>query len=326
MMGRGRKVLSACIKCLVTLALLAWVLRQIDLLDLWRALADAHWVYLLPIWALAIVSYWLLSFKLSLIMARQGCHLRTSSLFAISAVTTLYGMVLPGMLDLSAKWLMLRQQTGKGINVLSSMVYNQFTATLVVLIAGIGAVLSVTPPSSSAIRIAAMVSMAVLFCVGFLVLHRSYGPSFTKAVAIMLRPLPKALRDPGQMVLEQLADFQTAGWGFHANALVLTVIANVLVGTIIYMLAAKAAGISVPIGVYFWQCTAIFILGRLPISIAEFGIREATLVGSMASYGVEPSAALVMSMALFTNRLLFSLIGAAVQLYWAWIGQGVTKR
>lgn len=293
-----------------------WVIRQIDLVKLWAAIVQAQWIYLVPIWILAVLSYWLLSWKLALIMARQGCRLPTMTLFTISAVTTLYGMALPGPLDLSAKWYMLRQKTGKGIDVLSSMVYNQFTTTLVVLICGVIAILSVTPPRRLVIWIGGLALILVLILTGLLLLHRSYGPRCTNAFGILLRPTPKVIAKHGQDLLQRLAGFQSAGWRFHINALALSLLANVGIGTLIYLLAARAAGITVPLGIYFWQSTAIFILGRLPISIAEFGIREATLVGSMARYGIEPSSALVMSMAIFTNRLLLAAIGALVQLYW----------
>lgn len=317
-MIRSSRLWRPCLKILVTVGLLGWVIRQIDLVKLWAAIVQAQWIYLVPIWSLAVLSYWLLSWKLALIMERQGCRLPTMTLFAISAVTTLYGMALPGPLDLSAKWYMLRQKTGKGIDVLSSMVYNQFTTTIVVVICGMIAILSVTPPKHLVIWTLGLVAIVVLILAGLLVLHGSYGPRCTNALRILLRPMPKVIAKHGQDLVQRLAGFQSAGWCFHLNALVLSLLANVGIGTLIYLLAARAAGISVPLGIYFWQSTAIFILGRLPISIAEFGIREATLVGSMARYGIEPSRALVMSMVILTNRLLLAAVGAGVHLFWGY--------
>jgi hypothetical protein len=316
MRDRIRQVLALLLKLAVTAGLLAWVFQKIDLAQLWQALVAARWAYLWPIWGLAIVSYAILSFKLALILRRQGCDASTGSLFAISAVTTLYGMVLPGMLDLSAKWYLLKQQTGKGTHALSSMVYNQFTTTLVVLVVGLAAVTAVTPPHRVGTRVLCLGLIAVLMAVGLLLLHRTMGPRLTRWAGLLLGPMPGLIRRPGLKVLDQMAVFQTAGWPFHFNALALSLVANTVVGTIIYKLAALAAGIHLPLALHFWQCTAIFVLGKLPISVAEFGVREATLVESMAPYGVEPSAALVMSMVIFTNRLLLASIGAAFQLRW----------
>jgi hypothetical protein len=225
-------------------------------------------------------------------------------------------MVLPGMLDLSAKWYLLKQQTGKGTHALSSMVYNQFTTTLVVLVVGLAAVLAVTPPHRAVLRVACIVMIVLLLGFGLLVLHPSAGPRLMRVLGRWLGVLPAVIREPGLKIVDQLAVFQTAGWGLHASALGLSLIANTLVGTIIYKLAACAAGIDVPAAMLFWQCTAIFILGKLPISVAEFGVREATLVGTLSVYGIAPSLAVVMSMVIFTNRLLLAAIGMGFQLGW----------
>ncbi|MBP8302710.1 MAG: flippase-like domain-containing protein [Phycisphaerae bacterium] len=318
MTDRTASILKLVLRLAVTTALLAWVFHKIDLAGLGQTIRQAQWVYLWPMWGLAIGSYLLLSWKMAMILRRQDCATPVLALFAISAVTTLYGMVLPGCLDISAKWYLLKQQTGKGTNVLSSMVYNQFTTTLVVLVMGVAAILMVTPPQKTALRVLFLVLIVLLLVLGLLVLHRSIGPRLTRWLGHLLRPLPAVVREPGLKVLSQLALFQTAGWGLHAWSLGLSLAANTIVGTMIYALAAFAAGIHVPVPFLFWLCTAIFILGKLPISVAEFGVREATLVSGLAAYGVPGSAALVMSMLILTNRLLLAAIGAAVQIHWTY--------
>ncbi|NOR67274.1 MAG: hypothetical protein GQ528_07955 [Woeseiaceae bacterium] len=61
----------------------------------------------------------------------------------------------------------------------------------------------------------------------------------------------------------------------------------------------------------------IYVLGRLPISIANLGVREVTLVGLLAVYGVEKPAALLMSMILFSALVFMAGIGSMFQLYWS---------
>ncbi len=63
-----------------------------------------------------------------------------------------------------------------------------------------------------------------------------------------------------------------------------------------------------------WQCSFIYILGRLPISIANLGVREAVLVAGLGVYGVDSSSAVLMSMIIFSNRLVIAGIGAAWQI------------
>jgi len=55
---------------------------------------------------------------------------------------------------------------------------------------------------------------------------------------------------------------------------------------------------------------------RIPISVANLGVREFTLVGLLALYGVDKSQALLMSMILFSALIVMALIGAIYQLSW----------
>jgi len=50
--------------------------------------------------------------------------------------------------------------------------------------------------------------------------------------------------------------------------------------------------------------------------VSNLGVREVTLVGVLAFYGVEKSAALVMSMILFSSAVFMALIGAGYQIWW----------
>jgi hypothetical protein len=61
----------------------------------------------------------------------------------------------------------------------------------------------------------------------------------------------------------------------------------------------------------------LYVLGRLPISIANLGIREATLVALLPVYGVDKSSALLMSMFVFLATIIRAVIGALCQLIWA---------
>ncbi|MEK7995478.1 MAG: hypothetical protein AAB403_16885, partial [Planctomycetota bacterium] len=67
-----------------------------------------------------------------------------------------------------------------------------------------------------------------------------------------------------------------------------------------YVLAARTASIVAPVSAFVWLCSLIYVLGRMPISIANLGVREVTLVGFLAVYGVGKPAAMLMSMILFS--------------------------
>jgi hypothetical protein len=54
----------------------------------------------------------------------------------------------------------------------------------------------------------------------------------------------------------------------------------------------------------------------VPISVANIGIREVTLMGFLAIYGVEKPQALLMSMILFSALIVMAVIGAGYQIFW----------
>ena len=316
MADRYKQILKFFAKLLITAALLLWVFRQINYAEFSRALKTAHWGFLWIVWGTTVLSYWLLSVKMVMILKKQDCPASTGLLFGASAITALYSMVLPGILDAPVKWYILRQRTGKGSNVFSSMVYNQTTILFYMGATALIALIITNPGDNWHFPVVCSAILALLIIVCLLLFTPTIGPKFTNSLSHILKPLPVSLRDRGLKILEQLSLFQTAPWSFHFKMLLMNFVSITIFGTIIYVFAAKTVGINVPIGVLVWQYALIFILGRLPITIANLGLREATLIGTLALYNVDSSSALLMSMIIFSNRILMALIGAAYQICW----------
>jgi uncharacterized membrane protein YbhN (UPF0104 family) len=316
MLERHKQILKFIAKLIITAVLLTWVLFQVDLRQLGQAIREARWSLLWIVWGLTIVAYWILAVKLRLILKKLDCQAGTGVLFGASAVTALYGMVLPGVFDTPIKWYILKRHTGKGSNVFSGMVYNQFTSLLIIIVSALVALIVTNPGGNWQLPVICSALLVVSVAGTLSLLSRRVGQRLAKYLTFMLKPLPASVRDTGNKILQQLSVFRTAAWSFHFTAFVLSVASSTIVGTIIYIFVAKAARISVPVGVLIWQCSVIFLLGRLPISIANLGVREATLVGTLALYGVDASAALLMSMIIFSNKILMAIIGAVFQLYW----------
>jgi uncharacterized membrane protein YbhN (UPF0104 family) len=321
----SRQLAKLLIRILIATALLAAVFSQIDLRQFWQTVKTTRWQFLVGVWALAATFFWIRGITLQLILRRQGCHVSVTTLFGASAVTSLYSMVMPGILSTGVKWYILRKNTGKGSNVLSSMLYNQFTLFYVMIVLGLIALILTNPSSSLQIDpehqwllpgLCSVLLVTATLVYWFLLSSRT-GPEITKVLGSLLKPLPERLRQKGREVLAQIAVFQTAGARFHLTVAAITMVAGLLVGVFMYSLAAKAANISINVGVLLWLCAIVFVLGRIPISVANLGIREVTLVGFLTIYGVEKSAALLMSMILFSALIFMAVIGATYQLAWA---------
>jgi len=317
MAERCKQILKFIATLSVTAVLLFWVFRQIDYADFSKALKTAQWSFLWIVWGLTILSFWILSVKMVLIMKKQDCPASTGFLFGASAITALYSMFLPGILDAPVKWYILRQHTGKGSNVFSSMVYNQSIMIVYISVSALVALIVTNPAGNWHLPVVCSAILAFLIVVCVLLFTPTVSPKLTIRLSHILKPLPASFRERGFKILEQLSLFQTMPWSFHLKIILMNFMGVTVVGTAIYVFAAKAARIDVPIGVFVWQCSVIFLLGRLPVFIADLGVREATLIGTLALYGVDSSSALLMSMIIFSNRILMALIGAAYQLRWS---------
>jgi hypothetical protein len=325
MTTRTKKLIKFLIRILVTTILLIWVFKQVDLHQFGQTIKMARWHYLIVVWALAAVIFWFNAVRLRLILKKQGCDVKTANIFRASAITCLYSLVVPGFLSTGVKWYILTKDTGKWGNVLSSMFYNQFSSIIVMTVFGLVALIITNPASlllagTSNQWILPFICVTLLIAVVIfvlLLLNCRTGGIIINILRFCLKPLPETIRQKGLHTLEQIALFQVAGYRFHL-VMALIVIANTLFGgAIIYALAAKSANISAPFTVLIWLWAVVYILGRLPISIANLGPREATLIGFLALYSVDKSQALLMSMILLSASVFMAAIGAIYQLLWS---------
>jgi uncharacterized membrane protein YbhN (UPF0104 family) len=313
---KNKKIANLLVRILITLLLLTWVLSKIDFQQFTDSIKKARWYFLILSWALTLIIFWVASFTMRLIMKRLDCEVNTGTVFLASAITSLYGMVLPGILDVSAKWYILKTHTGKPSHILSGMVYHQFTSTLMIIIFGLSALIISNPTANFKLPLICIFLLIITISCCLLLFNRITGPKVSDFFGSTLKWLPSRINNAGQKILDQLLTFQTAAWKFHLQILLLSTFIAFL-GIILYVFAAKAAGITVPFGVLVWQSSLIYLLGRLPISIADLGVREITIVESLAQYGIPAPEALLMSMVVFSNRIIMAIIGAFFQLYWA---------
>ncbi len=323
---KRKKIIKLLIRILITTVLLTWVFSKIDLQQFWQVMKNVRWQYLIAFWGLTVIMFWIRSIRMKLILKKQGCDVNIATIFGASTVTCLYSLVVPGILSTGAKWYILRKGTGKGTNVLSSMVYNQLSTIVVLMVFGLGA-LAITNPSALILAdtknhyllptVCGILLIAVLI-VSILLLNSRTGSKIITSFGYLLKPLPEKIRRKGLQTLDQIAFFTTAGARFHLTIAILVIVTGVGGGVATYILASRCANITtVPATVFIWLWSLIFILGRIPISIANLGVREVTLVGLLSLYGIEESQALLFSMVLFSSIIFLAGIGAIYQIKWS---------
>jgi len=325
MVIKWRQIAKVLVRIAVTTLLLVWVFRKIDFQQFRQTVENARWQYLIAVWGFTAIFFLIQSISMQIILKKQGCTVSLNTLLGASAVTSLYSMILPGILSTGVKWYILKKDTGKGLNVLSSMLYNQLALFVVITAIGLTALIITNPgplllrdtgnswivPTISAILLVSTVALCVLL------LNARTGARITTGLSKLLRHFPGAARQKGQEVLDQIAIFQNAGVWFHLKIALLTLTASLAICVCVYASAAKAANIIVPVGVLVWVWAVVFALGRIPISVANLGVREVTVVGLLALYGIDRPSALLMSMILFSCQVFMAMIGVAYQVVWA---------
>jgi uncharacterized membrane protein YbhN (UPF0104 family) len=324
MTDTAKQLIKLLIRILITTGLLIWVFSQVDFDQFLQTVKSARWQFLIAAWVFTVILFWIRSIKMRFILKKQGCLISTNTVFGATAATCLYSLILPGILSTGVKWYILKKGTGKSGNVLSSMIYNQWLIMTIMMVFGLAALMFTNPATLSISNttnqqlfpVVCGILMLTIIAVSLLLLNSRTGSKIIKALTVLLKPFPAKIRQKGLNMLEQIATFHTAGAGFHLGIAAASIIDTLIGGVITYILAARAANVNAPIGTFIWLCAIVYILGRIPVSVANLGVREAMLVILLAPYGVEKPQALLMSMIWFSALIVMALIGAGYQIFW----------
>jgi len=308
----------------ITIGLLIWVCARIDFQQFWQTIKTARWQLLIAVWLIAIFIIWLSSLKLQLILKEQSCSIAITNVLGINFLQSIYRMAMPGAVSAGIKWYSLKQNTGKGDNVFCSLVYNDLSeivcrtacALVAVIVANPAEILLTNKENHWLLPVVCsifLVAIIILFCI---FLNPITGSKVIKVIEVLFRIFPRKIHIKIQKLLVQVALFQYAGILFHLRIAVINLV-FVLFGTIpTFYLISKAVNVSLPVSVFLWLSGIIYLLGRIPISVANLGVREVTMVGVLALYGVEESSALLMSMLFFSVSIFISFAGVVYVFFW----------
>ena len=316
MEDKTKRIWHLLLRIAVTTAMLWLVFSQINTEQLRRSIGVLRWQFVAIVWTVGVLAFWIRAVQLHLILKKQDCEVEIIKVFGASSATMLYSLIIPGVLSAGVKWYILKQHTGKGSNVLCSMVYNQAADAVVKLLLGLVALAAANPGKQWQLPVICVMMTAAIITASVLLLSRRTGAKFSVAFKYLLKPFPRMIRSPAEKILEQIKVFQTVGWSFHLEIFGINLAVSLL-GVMIYICAAKAAELTVPAIALAWQSSAVYILAKLPISVANLGVREYTLIEFLRLYGIEPPAAVLMSMIVFSATILMAAIGVGWQIHWA---------
>jgi uncharacterized membrane protein YbhN (UPF0104 family) len=89
--------------------------------------------------------------------------------------------------------------------------------------------------------------------------------------------------------------------------------AQVILSGAAVALLAQSLGFHLPLVTGIWVSAAVYAVVLLPISVAGLGVREVTLLKSLALLSVPPNLSVALSVLMFADPVLNALIGGVVQ-------------
>jgi len=299
----------------ISAAILTYLLSHVPLADIGRALSGVQPLYLVLGLAAIPVTGLLVAAQQKVLTDLQGLQLSVMKIAEINLITRFYGLILPGAVAGLIRWHRFAQPTRKPAEALAAVIFNRGLDLIVVVALGLVFWLWARPPDVSPLLSLLMVAM-----LGGLLLIQ--GAIFNRRVTAWTRRLLERgrMRLIPQVLRMKIAKAATAAEVFDALPkrtvayMVGLVVSRQLIIALALVLFAKAVGIDLLFAVAGWIDAFLHILLMIPISVAGLGVREAGLVVSLQTYGVNPADALALSMLLLGKKMVRAGIGGILEI------------
>lgn len=284
-LGRRSKLAA---KLVVSLGLLAWLVAEVGTHRIARSLSSTDLALLAVAFLLICGDMLLRSYNWQILLRANGSCSRFPRVLWSFLVGGFFGSFIPSSLGSDA-------------------------ARTMILARRSGATVTRTASSVVMLNLLGLWALGVMFLGGMVVLLRAdavpggvWGLAAASAAGVVALPTLLASRaplpelrpstGPGEHVAEfvrALADYRSAGWSL-APAFAIALVNQALAVLVVYTVF-RAGGLEVPL-VYFAAIVPVVHVSRLvPVSVAGFGAEQGVVIGLFHLAGVEPAAALAMS-------------------------------
>lgn len=298
MAARASRVFLA--KALVSLLLLAVLFWRVDRAAFLRSLQTLPAGVFLGCVALYFLGYLISTVRWRLLLQAEGIHLSLSRLTLVYFQGAFFNLFLPTLIggDI-VRGLSIYRLTGGHPASLASILVDRltgFAALMGIALIALAAASEIRDPQVTGLVLAA--AAALLLFVVILASAR-----FKRGVTGLLR-LARLGRFEAK--LDGLVD-AVQRYRSHRRSLVQALAYSVLLQALIivtYALVGRGMGLNVPVGSFFLYVPLITLVAMLPVSVAGLGVREGGVVYFFGRLGVDPAAALSMSLVWFSLTVI----------------------
>ena len=308
--SRGRHLLVAALKLVVSLGLLTLLFSHTDLSSLWQNVRDASFPWVLTALGLYLLQMLVATWRWNVLLVPQGIDIGQRRLLSSYLVATFFNNFLPS--NIGGDVIRIRDTAGPAQS-------RTLAATIVVIDRGIGLMGLVLVAAVGATATGGAGTVPVLpswLWAGFLLATLVSAPAIIApaGVARLLQPLtvfhPEWVGDRITRITDALGRFRERPASLF-NAFAGAVLVQAL---LVLFYVAVAHSLNIPISVSHMAVIVpiSFVVQMLPVSVNGFGVREATFSFYFSRLGLPIESAMALSLGSTALVMLFSLSGAAV--------------
>jgi uncharacterized protein (TIRG00374 family) len=308
---------SVFVKAAISVGILCAVFYFLPVSKVFAAISIAN-----PLWVIAGVFLQILlrilnAFRMQAIANAQHLDTGYQTMMRIVFTSTFYNLLVPGALAGGVvTYVKYRQQGVKSMGAVANIYANK---SLEVIIVSLSAPLFwlIDKGFSLHLIVAYGLTMVIGFCCGFALLFGRFGN---------LQWLESKIKNHGQSVVHRkLAALfrQVMQIGQISNRAIVALIAY---SSVFFLFAALAIicfghALDHEIGLLpiLWIYPVIYLLGMLPISISNIGVREVSMLMLLAPYGVATTDAIAWSFLMYSGPLSCALIGLILEAENFWL-------
>jgi len=298
-------LLTSQIVCTILLAV--WVMRRIDLQPLVGYLASLHWNAVVLLAGIGLLDRFLSAWKWHVLLVAKNTRLRLGEVFRIQMIASFFAGFLPTVIGLDAVRIYLAARaTGRTLDsVAASTADRLLTIVGTFLIAGVVILVSPLQPDDTTSGLLLLV--AFLLVSGLMVVAQARWMARFKP--IVLRVLGPRLAGFCSRIYWNLHEFRSRR-GAVAACCGITA-ASFIVRITFVQVAAAALGIDVSFGALLLRLPLTWVALMLPFSLGGLGLQETAYLIALTSIGIEPAAAVAISLLDQVTVRAVSVLGAA---------------
>jgi uncharacterized protein (TIRG00374 family) len=310
-----RRSVKLSVQILVSGAVLAFLLWQIDLEQTVDVIRESNWAYVALAFLILIATTWLMTWRWSALLAARGVHEPFSWLLGLYFVSYAAGQVLPTAVGGDAVRIIehaRRRPDARATAAASVFMERTLGSAATLILVALGLAVAVGRYEGVEILVVLeVVFLVAMVVLGLLLFSRRLGHALERRLFPLGRRVK--LEKPLQALYWAMHEYRSAP-GVMAAVLGVSVLSQ-LMRVVGIWLCGEAVGADVSPLVYIILGPLLFLVQMIPFTLNGLGVREAFFVLFLARFDVPEDVAFAAGFLFFAISIATCLPGAFILLW-----------